>query len=62
MQDFDQRPDVPAYGAVPDDWRDASLRIGPDSGFAFVVAMVEEVCFRVVGDGVDFVPLKDDVV
>lgn len=61
-QDFDERPDVPANSAGPDDRRDASFGIRPDGGLAFVVAVEEQVCFRVEGDGGDFVPLQDDVV
>jgi hypothetical protein len=62
VQDFDERPDVPADRAAPDDRSNASLGIRPDGFLAFVVAVEEEVCFGVEGDGGDFVPLEDDVV
>jgi hypothetical protein len=62
VQDFDERPDVPADCAAPDDGCNACRGVGPDGFLAFVVAVEEEICFRVEGDGGDFVPLEDDVV
>ena len=61
-QGLDKRPDVPANSATPNDWRDAGLGVGPDGGLAFVITVEDEVCLGVVGDGGDFVVLKNDVV
>jgi hypothetical protein len=62
VKDFDERPDIPADSAAPDDGCDTSFGISPDSFLAFVVAVEEEIGFRVKGDRGDFVPLEDDVV
>jgi hypothetical protein len=62
VKDFDERPDVPADGAAPDDGCDTSFGISPDSFLAFVVAVEGEVGIGVKGDRGDFVPLEDDVV
>ena len=61
-QGFDKRPDVPADCAAPDDGRDAGLGVGPDGSLALVVAVEDEVGLGIVGDGGDFVVLKNDVV
>ena len=61
-QGFDERPDVPADCAAPDDGRDAGLGVSPDGGLAFVITVEDEVGFGVVGDGGNFVVLKNDVV
>lgn len=62
FQDFDKGPDVPADCAAPDDGCNACFGIGPDGGLAFVKAVEEEIRLWVVGDGVNFVPLEDDVI
>ena len=62
VKNFDERPDVPADCAAPDDGSDTGLGVGPDGGLALIVTVEDEVGLGIVGDGGNLVPLKNDIV
>lgn len=62
VEDFDERPDVPADGAGPNDRGGAGLGVSPDGGLALVEAVDGKTGFLVDGDFLDLIPLKDNII